>query len=226
MAEGLSASDILALTKDGDMGSMWNNPFVYLVWLALLGGGGFGGFGYGNTGGFDLSTLQSAIYAGNSNQDVFRNFGELTANLDRFQRDAAQTWGDIRYNMIEGVNSINANLAENRFAQQNCCCETNRNIDAVRAEAYKNTCDITTAIHSEGEATRALIEANTIQALRDKLEDKDRELLSANFALSQQAQNATLIQALRPFPVPAYETVSPYTGSATNVTCGCGGLFS
>lgn len=33
----------------------------------------------------------------------------------------------------------------------------------------QNTCDITTAIHAEGEATRALIQSNEIQALRDKV---------------------------------------------------------
>jgi hypothetical protein len=56
----------------------------------------------------------------------------------------------------------------------------------VKAEAYKNTCEITTAIHAEGEATRALITENTIQALRDKLEDRDRALQAANFQISQQ----------------------------------------
>lgn len=40
-----------------------------------------------------------------------------------------------------------------------------------------NTCKVTTAIHEEGEKTRALITCNTMQALRDKLADKDRELL-------------------------------------------------
>ena len=83
--------------------------------------------------------------------------------------------------MLNGFNSLQGALAENRFASQNCCCETNRNIDAVRYEGAKNTCDITSAIHAEGEATRALINANTMQALRDKLEDRDRELMTANF---------------------------------------------
>lgn len=91
--------------------------------------------------------------------------------------------------------------------------ETNRNIDAVRSDAYKNTCEITTAIHAEGEATRALINANTMQDLRDKLADRDRDLQTANFQLSQQTQNATLISTLRPFPQPAYITCSPYQSS-------------
>ena len=96
--------------------------------------------------------------------------------------------------------------------------QINRNIDAVRYEDAKNTCDITTAIHAEGEATRALINANTMQELRDKLADKDRELMTANFQLSQQAQNAYLINEIRPCAKPAYITCSPYT---TASFCGC-----
>lgn len=38
--EGLSAGDILALTKENGMNNAWDNPFIYLVWLALLGGDG------------------------------------------------------------------------------------------------------------------------------------------------------------------------------------------
>jgi hypothetical protein len=117
---------------------------------------------------------------------------------------------------------VGSQIAENRFAAQQCCCETNRNIDSVRYEASKNTCDITSAIHAEGEATRALINANTMQALRDKLADKDRDLLAANFQLSQQAQNSYLVGELRPCAKPAYITCSPYTSYPYNNGCGCG----
>jgi hypothetical protein len=57
-----------------------------------------------------------------------------------------------------------------------------------------------------------------MQALRDKLDDKDRELMTANFQLSQQAQNAYLINEIRPCAKPAYITCSPYT---TAGFCGC-----
>ena len=113
-------------------------------------------------------------------------------------------------------------LAENRFASQACCCETNRNIDAVRYEAAKNTCEITSAIHAEGEATRALINSNTMQELRDRLEARDRELMTANFQLSQQAQTAALVGELRPCAKPAYITCSPYTTSGFYGGFGCG----
>ena len=39
----------------------------------------------------------------------------------------------------------------------------------MSAQLNQRTCDITTAIHAEGEATRALIQTNEMQALRDKV---------------------------------------------------------
>lgn len=99
--------------------------------------------------------------------------------------------------------------------------------EVVRYEAAKNTCDIATAIHAEGEATRALINANTMQDLRDRLEARDRELMTANFQLSQQAQTANLVDELRPCSRPAYITCSPYESANSRLfgygrDCGCG----
>ena len=138
------------------------------------------------------------------------------------QRDICAGFGCVGREVMESRYQIGEAIVANRFAAQQCCCETNRNIDAVRAENYRNTCDITNAIHSEGEKTRALITANTMQELRDKLADRDRDLQTANFQLSQQAQSAALIGTLRPFPQPAYITASPYQSAANNIY-GCGG---
>lgn len=93
----------------------------------------------------------------------------------------------------------------------------------MRAENYKNTCDIINAIHADGEATRALMNAQTIQDLRDRLEARDRDLLTANFQLSQQAQSANIISSLQPTPKPAYLTFSPYFAyNYGGCGCGCG----
>ena len=210
MNEGLSAADVMAMTKDS--GSEWmNNPFIYLVWLALLGNGGFGGFGGGTQG----AITRSDLFEGFNNQDVNGQLRGITSGIcDGFY--ATNT------GMLNGFYGLQGALAENRFASQNCCCETNRNIDAVRYEGAKNTCDITSAIHAEGEATRALINANTMQALRDKLEDRDRELMTANFQLSQQAQNSYLLNELRPCAKPAYITCSPYVTNGCGYGCGIG----
>ena len=117
----------------------------------------------------------------------------------------------VQRDLCTGFAAVNAGINQARFDSQQCCCETNRNIDAVRYEAAQNTSAITTAIHAEGEETRKLIQQNEIQALRDKVAD-------LQLAQSQCAQNAYLVNQLRPCPIPAYQAYSPY---ATYNTCGC-----
>ena len=207
MNEGLTASDVLALTRN-DENEMWNNPFIYLVWLAVLGGGGL--FGGNRTAELQNAVTRSDLFEGFNNQDVNGQLRGITNGIcDGFYATNS--------GMKDGFYGIQGALAENRFAQQNCCCETNRNIDAVRYEGAQNTCAITNAIHAEGEATRALINANTMQDLRDKLEARDRDIMVRDFQLSQLSQTANLVSELRPCAKPAYITCSPYT---TAGTCG------
>ena len=198
MGHDYSLSDIAAM--NGNEGNaMWNNPFIYLVWLAVLGRGGlFGGAGDAATQG---AITRSDLFEGFNNQDVNGQLRGITSGI------------------CDGFYATNNALKDGFYGLQTCCCETNRNIDSVRYDMGKGFCDVATAIHAEGEATRALINANTVQALRDKLEDRDRELMTANFQLSQQAQNAYLLGEIRPVARPAYITCSPYT---TSSFCGCG----
>ena len=215
MNEGLSAADIMALTKEGGSGEMWNNPFIYLVWLAVLGGGNGGLFGGNRDVALQGAVTRSDLFEGFNNQDINGQLRGITSGIcDGFYA--------VNSGLKDGFYGLQGALAENRFASQACCCETNRNIDAVRYEAAKNTCDITSAIHAEGEATRALINSNTMQELRDRLEARDRELMTANFQLSQQAQTAALVGELRPCAKPAYITCSPYTTSGFYGGFGCG----
>jgi hypothetical protein len=196
MGHELSLADVAAVNGNGMNGEMWNNPFIYLVWLAVLGGGGFGGlFGnrYGN--GADSPALQGAL----TRADLYEGFNTQDNN--------AQLRG-ITYGISDGFYAVNDAMKDGFYGIKDAICATNRNIDGVTA-----------AIHAEGEATRALINANTIQALRDRLEERDRELLTANFQLSQQRQNGYLLSEIRPCAKPAYITCSPYT---TNSFCGAG----
>lgn len=175
------------------MGGAW----FWIVIILLFGGRGFG---------FDRQDV-------NVNDEFIKRdlFNMQTSN----QACCCETQKEIlesRYTNQLGLQNLGQQMSS-------CCCETNRNIDSVRADDYKNTCEITTAIHAEGEATRALINANTMQELRDRLADRDRELMTANFQLSQQAQSANIIETLQPTPKPAYITCSPYF--AYGNTCGC-----
>lgn len=189
---------------------------------ALMGNRGYGD-GFGN-GGWWIIILLFAIFGwgnngwgrGNGQYDSLQtNFAEsrILSKLDGITNGLCQGFYAQNTTMLNGFANVGQEIANTRSTLQQCCCETNRNIDAVRAENYKNTCEITTAIHGEGEKTRALITANTMQALRDKLAETNQELQTANFQLSQQAQSANLISTLRPFPQPAYITCSPYTSA-------------
>ena len=205
-------------------GCMW---FMWIfVIFALMGGGGFGGWGGGNAA-LNGALTRNDLFDGFNSQDIKDGIRGIQNGLcDGFyaqNTNTLQGFNSVGRDVLESRYQLGSAIAENRFAAQQCCCETNRNIDSVRAENYKNTCEITTAIHAEGEATRALINQNTMQALRDKLADRDRDLMTANFQLSQQAQSANLIGALRPFPQPAYITCSPYqTAHSYNGCGGCG----
>ena len=179
-------------------GWMW---VVMLFFLLAWGGGGFGGFGGGANGA--VNTLTNEFLYTNLNSTLDRGFNQL----------ANQNFG-IQKDLCQGFGGVQAAIAQSTFAAQQCCCETNRNIDAVRYENAKNTCDITSAIHAEGEATRALMTANVMQELRDQLQ-------AAQLQLGTLAQTSNIINAVRPFPQPAYITCSPYQ-SATGVY-GCGG---
>lgn len=213
MDSGLTPSDVLSLTRDND-GVFGGNGggLAVLILFLLLAGGGYG-FGYGRN-------VEPAGYYATQNDIVNGfNFNQLDNGIRGLERGLCE----LGYSVLQQTNAINMGVAQLGFQMQNCCCETNRNIDAVRYENAQNTCAITAAIHNEGEQTRALINANTMQQLRD-------ENQTFRLQLSNQAQSANLIEALRPFPRPAYITCSPYVsygygqfaGFGYNNGCGCG----
>lgn len=226
----LSAADVAAVTRPnfmgygygmgcggfgmGGYGGEWLLGLIVLA--ALFNGGGFGGFG-GNGGGFQQ---------GFNTQNILSKLDGITNGIS-----------DATYALNNSLNGINMNLSNalcsttyelagkidaNRFAAQQCCCETQRAIDGVKFQTSQNTSDIINAIHAEGEATRGLITQNQIQELRDKLADKDRDIQTRDFQLSQLSQNSYLINKLQPCPIPAYPVCNPNQPLNVNNGCGCG----
>ena len=212
MDSNYSLADIRAATHDDDgYGGQGSWFWIVVLFLFMF---GFGRNGWGN----DVNNgalTRAEMTDGFNNQSILNK-------LNGIENGLCQGFYAQNNTALQGFSTIGNQIMQNQFAMKECCCETNRNIDAVRYENSKNTCEITTAIHNEGEQTRALIQANTIQNLRDRLEAKSQELQTANFQLSQQAQNATLINELRPCAKPAYITCSPYQARTFGCGCGCG----
>lgn len=226
----MSAADIAAVTRPNFMGLGYGGfgggfgmggweGLIGLIVLAGIFNGGFGGFGGGGNGALGLGAIYGA-----------QQFSQLDNGIRAVQNGIS----DATYALTNNLNGINMNLSNalcsttyelagkidaNRFAAQQCCCETQRAIDGVKFQSSQNTCDIVNAIHAEGEATRGLITQNTIQALRDKLADKDRDIQTRDFQLSQLSQNAYIVNKLNPAPVPAYTVANP---NCCTKPCGCG----
>lgn len=179
----LTASDILALNKDRDDNFLGGNGagFIVLILFFLTMGGGFGG--WGNNGSLTRADLHEAIASESTQNMIGTGFANVNQNLccgfagvNQNINNAAAT-NALAQNC--GFNSINANIAESRYAMQNCCC------------------DLKGLIHSENEATRALIQQNTIQDLRDKIADKDRELLATGLVTAQTIQTNNIENFIR-----------------------------
>ena len=198
----MTPADMRAVTDgardDGfGMGGGWMWIIVLFLFIVGFGGGGM----WGNRG---QGLTQMEMQQGFDTQEIVRKLDGINYGLcDGFYAQNTT--------MLNGFAGVTTAVRDAQFAAQQCCCETNRNSDAVRYEAQKNVCDITTAIHAEGEATRALIQQNEMQALRDKVSE-------LQLAQSQCAQTAYLTGTLRPYPVPAYPVCGPcgWNGGAWN----------
>lgn len=162
--DNYSLADIRAATGAdenswGGGGAWW----IIILFLFMFGMGG-GGWGWGNRGGDALTRAE--MQQGFDTQ-------EITRKLDGINYGICDGFYAQNTTMLNGFSGVTSAVRDAQFAAQQCCCETNRNIDAVRYDAQKNTCDITTAIHAEGEATRALIQKNEMQNLRDRLQQME-----------------------------------------------------
>ena len=136
--------------------------------------------------GFGRNGFGGAATAAAQNEILLgQNFDRVEAKLD-----------GIGKGICDSTYALNNSIKE-------CCCTTQLGLK-----------DVAAGIHAEGEATRALIQQNTIQDLRDKVTD-------LQVGLSQCRQNEYLVNKLTPpCPVPAYLTCSPYQAYSP-----CGGGY-
>lgn len=188
MTEGLSASDVLALTRNNEDGFMGGSAWWVIIILLFLGGG----FGYGGRDGGRCATVEDV----SSSANFTRLESQARFNENAIQQGFMNTFNgicDLGYKELENFSTLrydNAIGQKDLMAQiADCCCKTQ------------------TAIHAEGEATRALIQENKIEALRDKVQ-----------ALELAAATANVVRYPTGFSYSAGP--SPFCGT----TCGCGNI--
>lgn len=222
-SDGLASG--LAIGQNSNYG--YGNGFGYgweWIWIIILFAfWGNGGYGFGNNG------------AGGVSGEIQRGFdtASITTKLDGITNGLCDGFYAMNTSLLTGFGNTNTAIMQNGYETrsaindlgyrlQDCCCQTKQAISETNYNLAKNTCDITNAIN-----------ASTNQILGFMTQEKISALQAENAALtsqlSQNAQTQTLINTLRPCPIPSYPVCSPYEsilgngyGFRQGNTCGCG----
>lgn len=240
----------------GNNGFFGGDGIASIIWivviLAIFGGWGGNGFGWGNNG-----NAQAALTRGELCQDM--NFSDLqngvrgiqqslndgfalqnTTFIDRVDNlsnqvatgfdavnlaivnDGYQTRNAAQQNMI--ANMQNTNMIQN--ALQQGFCNVQSGFAQVAYNQATDTCAIQNAISN---ATRDITQNandNTKSIIdflvQDKISTLEQENQTLRLQASQADQNNYLVNTLRPTAVPAYITCNPYT-SSYGLNSGCCG---
>ena len=204
---------------------------IWLIVIAAIFNGGFGFGGWGGNSGFNSPAGQGALTR-----------TDIDAALSTQGIESGIT--GISTQLCNGFNSLSAQLAD-------CCCSTKSAVADVNYNLAAQTNILQNTVNNNGTAIqqalnngfRDVIDAQNAGTQRivdlftqDKIQSLQTELQSAQLQLSNAAQTNNIVNALRPTPVPAYLTCSPYqtivnpTGFAFGVSgngcgynaCGCG----
>lgn len=199
--------------KDGN--AMFDNPFIWLIFLALLGNGSFG-FGNNNTNAntnADIQRLEGLINNNHNN--------DLALSAINGNRDAINS---LASNLNCSVVSLNNAIDNVRNAMSSCCCDIKTLIQSTSYEsqlreqantnminntlcgltntitngfanigytAERNTNMIIQAQNANTQRLVDLINTNNVNELTEKLND-------ARLQLSQSNQTQAIIAALKP----------------------------
>ena len=158
----------MAAMMNGGMNNWMNNPFAYLMFLALFRNGGFGGCCDGNGGsssaaqGIETQAQLNAIRTqlqDNQNADCIKSaiqgngfaLSQLaqTLNIDfntlqkcccDVQAAIQQVAGQIGFSAERVINAVNLGDCNIIQALQNCCCQTQRQISDFRGDLFLQNC--------------------------------------------------------------------------------------
>ena len=246
-SSGLSASDVLALTRDNNNG--FGGDWSWLIGLLVVAGifgngfGGFGGFGGGNRGGVgdnyilatDFATIERKLDSVNSGicDSTFALNNTIVNGFNGVQNSLTQGFSGLNTALLQGNYALSSQFAD-------CCCKTQRAIDGVNFNMATNTnaiqqtlCNNTRDIIENQNANyRAIHEelvSNKLEAKNERIAELQAQVGALQLKASQEAQNAYLLNQLRPCPDPAYIVPNPNCCYNYNVTgvgygngCGCG----
>ncbi len=171
-----SLSDLRAVMGDNN-GTFGGGGLLLVVILFLFFVMFRGGWG-GNQGDYGqhatAATQQEILYGQHFGQinDRLTNLGngicglgyDMQSSIGQLGKEIALGQSGLTQTVMGTGNDLSRQLGD-------CCCENRLAVANLGAQMDRQTCDITTAIKAEGAATRALLQENAIQALRDQIAD-------------------------------------------------------
>ena len=169
-----SLSDIKAIMGDnnGTFGGGGLLLLMILFLFLLMFGGGFGSQ-RGDLDRYATAASQQEILFGQQFgqiNDRLTNIGNGICNLGYEMQGG---FGQLGKEVALGQSNLNQTImgTGNALSRQlgDCCCENRLAVANLGAQMDRQTCEITTAIKAEGAATRAMLQDDTIQRLRDKV---------------------------------------------------------
>ena len=190
------------MNGNGSMAFDWS-------WIVALLIGIFGnGFGWGgNRGNVANDTLLGEEFI---KRDIFNTNQNVSATSCQTQRDVLEN----RFNCSQNACATQKEILQNRYDTSLGLANVNKDIllgnQNLQAQLSNCCCDLKTAIHAEGEATRNMMQQDKIDQLREQVN-------ASNLALFGQ----TLVNQILPRSIPAYPSCSPYVPVNYNA-CSCG----
>lgn len=137
-------------------------------------------------------------------------------------------FANVNTNAMQNTNALTAQMTGISNQMQQCCCDNERLVERGFSDLNYNLATLACQTRQAVADAKLDIMENNNAGVREILqfltEDKIATLQAENQSLksaaSQAAQNAYLIQALNPTPIPAYTVPNPYANYYNGCT-GC-----
>ena len=166
----LSASDVALLS--GNSGMWGDGSFMWIFALLILAGGGFNGFGWGNGFGYQPQyATQDFVQNGFNFNNLLDQNRDILNAISKDTTDTITAIKDGNAATIREFGNVEAALATAIQQQQTCCCEVQRNIDAVNYNAALNTASINANTTAQTQKILDAISSNRMADMQNQINE-------------------------------------------------------
>ena len=174
---GLSASDVALMNRDGDFGNGWGGMIWLFAILAMFGGGGFG---WGNRGGYEQYATRDQVQNGFDTQNLQAQTRDILAAVNAASMAGVQATNQVYHDVVSYVGDKYDELQRdvaglaigqaNLLAHQNECCGgitrqlMQNNYDAAMRDAATNA-----NIVAQAQAIKDMFMGDKMDAMQNRI---------------------------------------------------------